>query len=53
MKKEDDKRKQGSVYEKNVKTWATIAKPMTDEKTIEKLECVESGMIVKIDRLNS
>ena len=45
MKKRDDKRKEAGVYEKNtnVKTWATIAKRMT----IEKLERVESGMIVK------
>ena len=39
MKKEDANRKEAGVYEKNenVKTWATIAKRMTDEKTIEKL----------------
>ena len=49
IKKEDDKKKETGVYEKNehAKTWATIAKRMTDEKTIEKLERVESGMIVK------
>ena len=48
MKKEDDKRKEACIYEKNenVKTWSTIAKRMTDEKYIEKLERVESGMIV-------
>ena len=35
-------------YEKNenVKTWAIIATRMSDEKTIEKLECVEAGMLV-------
>ena len=35
-------------YEKNenVKTWATIATQMSDEKTIEKLERVEAGMLV-------
>ena len=49
MKKEHDKRKEPGVYEnnENVKTWTTIAKSMTDEKTIEKLERVESGIIVK------
>ena len=48
MKKGDDNRKEASVYEnnENVKTWATIAKRLTDDKTIEKLERVESGMIV-------
>ena len=48
MKKEDDNRKEAGLYEnnKNVKTWATIAKRMTDEKTIEKSKRVESGMIV-------
>ena len=49
MKKEDDTRKEAGVYEtnENFKTWATTAKRMTDEKSIEKLERVESGMIVK------
>ena len=49
LKKEDVKRKEAGVYEnnENVKTWATIATRMTDKKTIEKLERVESGMIVK------
>ena len=42
MKNEDDKRKEAGVYEKNenVNTWATIAKRLTNEKTIENLnEC--------------
>ena len=49
LKNEDTKRKDAGIYEKNedVKTWATIAKRITNEKTIEKLECVEAGMIVK------
>ena len=49
MKNEQDTRKEAGVYEKNenVKTWVTIAERMTDEKTIEKLERVETGMIVK------
>ena len=40
MKKEDDTRKEAGVYEtnENFKTWATTAKRMTDEKSIEKLE---------------
>ena len=40
MKNEDDKRKEAGVHEKNenVNTWATIAKRLTNEKTIEKLE---------------
>ena len=39
MKNEDDKRKEAGVYENNdnVKTWATIVKRQTNEKTIEKL----------------
>ena len=49
LKNEDTKRKDAGIYEKNedVKTWATIAKRITNEKTIEKLESVEAGMIVK------
>ena len=49
MKNKDEKRKEVGVYEntENVKTCATIAKRMTDKKPIGKLECVESGMIVK------
>ena len=48
MKNEDDKRKEVGVYEKNenVNTWATIAKRLTNEKTIEKLEQVEESMVV-------
>ena len=48
MKTEDDKRKEAGVYKnnENVKTWATFAKRMTDERTMEKLERVESGVIV-------
>ena len=43
MKNEDDKRKEAGVYEKNenVKTLATIAKMLMNEKTIEKLERVK------------
>ena len=43
MKNEEDKGKEASVYEhnENVETWATIAKRMPDEKTIEKLERLE------------
>ena len=37
---EDAKRKEVGVYE-NVKTWATIAKRITNERTIEKLERIE------------
>ena len=49
LKNEDTKRKDAGIYEKNdnVKTWTTITKRITDEKTIEKLERVEAGMIVK------
>ena len=49
LNNKDDKRKEAGVYEnnENVKTWATIVKRMTDEKTIEKLERVETCMIVK------
>ena len=48
MKNEDDKRKEAGVYEKNenVNTWATIAKRLTNEKTIEKLERVEESMMM-------
>ena len=48
MKNEDDKRKEVGVYEKNenVNTWATIAKRLTNEKTIEKLERVEESMMM-------
>ena len=49
LKNEDTKRKDAGIYEKNdnVKTWETIAKRITDEKTIEKPERVEAGIIVK------
>ena len=49
MKNEDAKRKGAGVHERNdnVKTWATIAKRISDERIIEKLERVETGMIVK------
>ena len=48
MKNEDYKRKEVGVYEKNenVNTWATIAKRLTNEKTIEKLERVEESMMM-------
>ena len=49
LKNEDTKRIDVVIYEKNenVTTWTTIAKRITDEKTIEKLERVVVGMIVK------
>ena len=34
------------VKNENVKTWATIAKRLTNEKTIEKLELVEESMMI-------
>ena len=48
MRNEDDKRKEAGVYDKNenVNTWATIAKRLTNEKTIEKLERVEESMMI-------
>ena len=48
MKNEDDKRKEAGVYEKseNENTWTTIAKRLTNEKTIEKLERVEESMMM-------
>ena len=48
MKNEDDKRKEACVYEKNenVNTWTTIAKRLTNEKTIEKLEQVEESIMM-------
>ena len=48
MKNEDDKRKEAGVYEnnENVKTLTTIAKKLTNEKTIEKLERVEEIMMM-------
>ena len=48
MKNEDDKRKEAGMYEnnENVKIWATIAKRIKNEKTIEKLERVEESMMM-------
>ena len=48
MKNEDDKRKEAGVYEnnENVNTWAIIAKRLTNEKTIEKLQQVEESMMM-------
>ena len=48
MKNEDDKRKEAGVYEnnENINTWATIAKRLTNEKTIENLERVEESMMM-------
>ena len=45
MKNDNAKRKEAGVYDNNanVKTWATIAKRITDERTIEKLERIEAG----------
>ena len=44
-----EERKEAGVYEgrESLKTWANIAKRVTNEKTIEKLERVEVGMIMK------
>ena len=49
MKSIDEKRKEAGVYEGRelLKTWANIAKRLTNEKTIEKLERVEEGVIMK------
>ena len=43
IKNIDKERKEAGVYEgrKSLKTWANIAKRLTNEKTIEKLERVE------------
>ena len=45
----DEERKEAGAYEDReyVKTWANIAKRITNEKTIETLERVEEGMIMK------
>ena len=49
MKSIDEERKEAGVYEgrDSLKTWANIAKRLTNEKTIEKLERVEEGVIMK------
>ena len=49
MKSLDEERKEAGVYEgrESLKTWANIAKRLTNEKTIEKLERVEEGVIMK------
>ena len=41
--------KEAGVHEgrESLKTWANIAKRLTNEKTIEKLERVEQGVIMK------
>ena len=46
----NDQRKEAGLCEKNenVKTWATIAKRPTNEKTIDKLERVEESMMMKM-----
>ena len=48
MKSIDEERKEAGVYEgrESLKTWANMAKRLTNEKTIEKLERVE-GVIMK------
>ena len=45
MKSIDEERKEAGVYEgrESLKTWANMAKRLTNEKTIEKLERVEEG----------
>ena len=49
MKNIDEERKEACVYEgrESLKTWANIAKRLTNEKTIEKLERMEEGVIMK------
>ena len=49
LKNEDTKRKDAGIYEKNenLKILETIAKRITDEKTIDKLEHVDAGIIGK------
>ena len=49
MKSIDEERKEAGVYEdrESLKTWANIAKRITNEKTIENLERVEEDMIMK------
>ena len=49
MKRFDEERKEAGVYEgrESLKTWANIAKRLTNDKTIEKLERVEEGVIMK------
>ena len=49
MKSIDEERKNAGVYggTESLKTWANIAKRLTNEKTIEQLERVEEGVIMK------
>ena len=49
MKIIDEERKEAGVYEgrESLKTWANIVKRLINENTIEKLERVEEGMIMK------
>ena len=49
MKRVDEERKEASVYEgrESLKTWANIAKRLTNEKTLEELERVEEDVIMK------
>ena len=49
MKSIDEERKEAGVYEgrESLKTWANMAKRLTNEKTIEKLERVEEDVIMK------
>ena len=44
-----EERKETGVYEgrESLKTWANIAKRLTNKKPIEKLERVEEGVIMK------
>ena len=48
MKSIDEERKEAGVYEgrESLKTWANIAKRLTNEKAMEKLERVEEGVIM-------
>ena len=48
----DEERKEAGVYDgrESLKTWANIAKRLTNEKTIEKLERVEEGVVMRLER---
>ena len=53
MRTKDEERKEAGVYEGNesLKTWESIAKRLTNDKTVEKLERVEESMLIKKVRL--
>ena len=46
LKQQMEQMKNEDENNENVKTWATIAKRLTNEKTIEKLERVEESMMM-------